>query len=210
MVRRANATFAALTALVALTALSPHAAAESIDDGDDTEDDSPTFNMFGFHGGVGALPFDGAVSRVISLGLALEHPVFTKTRVLAEYDWLWLMRLDPSTTTNPDSSVMRPHQRGTGHRASLGLRRELFGKGRRGTRAFMDGELGVSVALVNYTMSGVDVAPAGFAGLRAGYDLYSSRDDSPSRTFEIAVLVRAIALRDGAGMTMGIGMFWGN
>jgi hypothetical protein len=43
-----------------------------------------------------------------------------------------------------------------------------------------------------------------------GYDLYSRRDSSQSQTFEGALLLRATALREGVGLSVGFGMFWGN
>lgn len=175
--------------LVALTAT---AAAES-----DDEDTSPAFNMFGFDVSVGGLPVNGMDTTVVALGLSVEHPAFTRTRVLGEYSWLWLQQRDAD-------------EHGSGHRTALGLRRELIGKGGGSKRAFLDGELGASVALVNDTMTGVSVLPGVFTGLRVGYDLYSRRDDSPSRTFESAILLRATALQDGFGVSVGLGMFWGN
>ena len=109
-----------------------------------------------------------------------------------------------------DVMLPRPEDYASGHRAALGLRRELIGKGGSKVRLFLDGELGASVALVNDNMTGVAVVPAIFTGLRVGYDMYSRNDDSPSRTFETAIMLRAIALREGLGMMFGIGMFWGN
>jgi hypothetical protein len=185
---------------------------EDYDDGDD-DDDSPAFNMFGFTMGIGSLPVQGASTLAMSIGLSVEHPVFKKTRVLGEYDWMWLMRRDTRANerlASADSMVPRPEEHATGHRAGLGLRRELIGKGNYRSRLFLDGELGGSIALVNNNMTGVAVVPALFTGVRVGYDLYSGRDDSPSRTFETAILLRAIALREGLGMMFGLGMVWGN
>jgi len=211
------------TALVVLAALTAVAAAHPPppddygpppppgdgDDDDDDDDGSPAFNMFGFTMAIGALPIRGTDTLAMSIGLAVEHPVFTKTRVLGEYDWMWLTRRD-TRSADPDAMVPRPEDHGSGHRASLGLRRELVGKGGRRTRVFVDGELGASVALVNNNMTGVELVPAVFTGLRFGYDLYSRRDDSPSGTFETGLLLRAIALREGIGLTFGVGMYWGN
>lgn len=170
-------------------------------------DDAPSFNMFGFNMGVGAVPVDGANTLAMSLGLALEHPVFTKTRVAAEYDWLWLIRRSERDYTG---DAPRPDRHATGHRAGLALRRELLAKGGRSARVFIDGELGGSIALTNDNMTGVALTPGVFTGLRLGYDIYTRRDTSPSRMFETAILVRALAVADGIGISMGIGMYWGN
>jgi len=158
------------------------------------------FNMFGFRMGVGALPIDGGNTLTVSLGLGVEHPVFKNTRVFGEYEYLWLNERDP----------LMHERHGNGHRTSLGLRRELIGKGKRQLRLYLDGELGGGLALTNDNMMGVSFVPDGFVGLRGGYDLYSRADDSPSRTFEVELLLRAIAIREGAGMMFGVGMLWGN
>ena len=158
------------------------------------------FNMFGFRMSAGALPIDGGDTLTISLGLGVEHPVFKKTRVFGEYEWMWLRERDPTM----------PERHGNGHRASVGLRRELVGVGKRQLRLYVDAELGGGLALTNDEMAGFALVPAGFVGLRTGYDLYSRADDSPSRTFELELLLRAIAIRDGAGMLIGVGMLWGN
>jgi hypothetical protein len=199
-----------LVVVTTLAALLAHVPTSQADDADDDDDDSPAFNMFGFGMAVGALPVRGTDTRAMSIGLTVEHPVFRKARVVAEYDWLWLLRRDASTAASTTTQVPRPEEHGTGHRASLGLRRELIGKGGDSTRTFLDGEVGATVALVNDSMTGAQLVPGGFTGLRVGWDAYSRREDSPSRTFELAVLVRAIVLRDGAGLTVGIGMLWGN
>lgn len=199
-----------ITVLVATTALAS-ARPPSPDDYEEeyaAEDiaSEPAFNMFGFRMAVGALPLDGGRATTLSLGLGVEHPVFRKTRVFGEYEWLWLSHDDERAM---DSVVARPERHATGHRASIGLRRELIGTGR-GARFFVDAELGGGLALANDNVMGLLVIPAGLAGVRLGYDLYSRSDSSPSSTFEAELLVRVIAIRDGAGVMMGIGMLWGN
>jgi len=177
-------------------------------DTDGTADDNPAFNMLGVRFAIGALPIRHANTLTMSLGLGVEHPVFKKTRVFGEYEWMWLdQRPDERDLM---STTPRPDRHGSGHRAVLGLRRELFGKGRRSMRAFLDGELGAGLALTNDNVRGVEMLPTLFTGLRAGYDIYSSSDDSPSRTFEAELLVRAIAVPEGIGMLGGFGMAWGN
>ena len=199
--------------LVALTLVvfASAAHAEAVDPGYEESSvvvEEPTFNMFGFRMTGGALPIDGDRVMALSIGLGVEHPVFKKTRMFGEYEWLWLTHVDERAM---DSVVNRPERHGTGHRASFGLRRELVGKqlGRK-VRLFLDGELGAAVALVNDNMSGVAFMPAGLGGLRFGYDVYSGSDSSPSRTFELEFLFRAIVLDSGAGGLMGFGMLWGN
>lgn len=167
-------------------------------------------DLFGFRIGIGALPLSGRTTTAsIGLGgLGVEHPVFAKTRVFGEYEWLWLI---PEDTRAMTGGVLRPERHGSGHRATVGLRRELLAKRvGRNVRMFVDGELGGGLALANDNLRGAQRLPAGEIGARLGYDMYSSNDDSPSRTFEVEILLRAVAVREGVGMMMGMGMLWGN
>lgn len=185
--------------LVSLTAV---AAAES------DVDDDPAFNMLGFRLSVGSLPVEGHRTTMFAVGLGVEHPVFDKTRVFGEYEWLWLTRIDERAM---ERMSVRPERHASGHRVMAGLRRELVAKTMsRSLRLFVDGELGGGLALVNDNLSGVVLVPAGIVGLRLGYDIYSRSDESPSRTFEAELLVRGIAIEHGIGVMMGVGMLWGN
>jgi hypothetical protein len=155
----------------------------------------------------GSMPIDdGASSLTVSLGLGVEHPVFKRTRVFGEYEWLWLA----STPVDPALMASEPEHNGSGHRAVLGLRRELAGKGSYATHVFVDGEVGGGLGIVNDSMFGMRMLPTGFVGMRVGWDIYSHKDDSPSRTFEMNLLVRVLAVSDGVGVMTGIGMAWGS
>lgn len=203
MVKLVALTLMTLTAIAAASPPPPDDYVEA-----ETVETDPAFNMFGFRMGAGALPLDGIRTTVLSIGLGVEHPVFKKTRVFGEYEWLWLSWLDERAAT---SMVPRPEHTGTGHRASFGVRRELLGKNLgRTVRTFIDAELGAGFALVNDNMYGVTFVPSGLGGLRFGYDVYSRSDDSPSRTFEIELMFRAIVIDHGAGGMAGLGMAWGN
>lgn len=170
---------------------------------DDGDDDDVGFNMLGARVGFGSMPIYGASTLAVSLGLGVEHPVFPRTRVFGEYDWVWL-----STAPGPMDSA--PEHHGSGHRAVAGLRRELIGKGGQSMRAFVDGEVGGGLMIANDSMMGVALVPTGFVGIRLGYDIYSRHDDSPSRTFEIEILTRVLMVPDGVGFLTGFGMAWGN
>jgi hypothetical protein len=193
---------------LALVSFTAAAAAERLATDESVEDEPPAFNMFGFRVSAGALPIEGDRATVLSVGLGVEHPVFKKTRMFGEYEWLWMTRPDERAG---DSVVPRPERHGTGHRASFGLRRELIAKQMsRNVRVFIDAELGGCAALVNDNMSGVAFLPGGFAGLRLGYDIYTGSDSSPSRTFELEMLVRSVSIAHGTGVLFGVGMLWGN
>lgn len=187
--------------MIALTAILLSSTTAFAEDGDD---DDPGFNMLGTRVGFGTMPIgDGASSLTVSLGLGVEHPVFKRTRVFGEYEWLWLT----SRTAPMDSE---PEHNGSGHRAVLGLRRELFGTGSRSMHAFVDGEVGGGLGIANDSMLGLEILPTGFAGMRVGWDLYSRSDESPSRTFEFELMFRVLVVPDGAGFMTGIGMAWGS
>jgi hypothetical protein len=193
--------------LVALTTVA-HASPPDPDDYVDEVDEDPAFNMFGFRMSFGALPLHGARTSSLSVGIGVEHPVFHKTRVFGEYEWLWLTTADERAM---DTVVMRPERHASGHRASLGLRREMLGKNLGSSvRMFIDGEVGGAFALANDNLSGVELIPAGLVGVRFGYDMYSRSDESPSRTFEAELLVRLLIVEGGAGAMLGVGMLWGN
>jgi hypothetical protein len=193
-----------LVALAAVAEASPPDPDEYVEE----PEDDPAFNMLGFRMSFGALPLHGARTMSLSVGIGVEHPVFEKTRVFGEYEWLWLTTIDERAM---DSVVIRPERHASGHRISLGLRREMLGKNLGSTvRVFVDGELGGALALANDNLSGVELIPAGFVGARFGYDMYSRSDDSPSRTFEAELLVRAIVVEGGVGALTGVGLAWGN
>src|SRR5262249_56729418 len=59
------------------------------------DDDDNAFNMFGFRMSMGALPIDHSNTQILGIGLGVEHPVFHKTRVFADYEWLWLQHRGP-------------------------------------------------------------------------------------------------------------------
>jgi hypothetical protein len=175
----------------------------------DVEDTEPAFNMLGFRTSFGALPLHGTRTSTFSLGLGVEHPVFRKTRVLGEYEWLWLF--GDRSGRAMETIAAGAERYGNGHRMSVGLRRELVGvTPGRNLRVFVDAELGGSLALASHNVDGLLFVPAGFIGLRLGYDIYSRSDDSPSSTFEVEMLVRAITIAGGTGVMFGVGMLWGN
>jgi hypothetical protein len=214
MVKPAFVVILAHAALVTASADAHPVGPDDIDDQDrmvavEEEDDSPAFNMLGFTMGIGGLPIDGERTFVGSVGLGIEHPVFKKTRVGLEYELLWMSRRDDSMRPH-DPDAFRPEHHGSGHRASMSLRRELKAKNGRTIRWFIDGELAATVALVNDNMDGARVIPGGFTGVRLGYDIYTRKDDSPSRTFETALFFRGYGTGDGIGFSGGLGMFWGN
>src|SRR6476659_4678731 len=121
------------------------------------DDDDPGFNMLGTRVGFGTMPIEGASTLTVSLGLGVEHPVFKKTRVFGEYEWMWLT---PQPTADDYYAMVKPPERhATGQRAALGLRREIVGGGGHNMHAFLDGELGGGMVLANDNMRGLMTLP---------------------------------------------------
>lgn len=148
----------------------------------------------------GLVTIDDAPLTTMSIGISIDRPVVGKWRALAEYEHLWIGPYDW------DSDVGVAALPDGGHRAHLGVRRELVEKrwsyGR--VRAFVDGEAGGGAMLVD-RMTGDALAVAhAFAGVRAGLSL--AWDD---RRLDYEVVVRGLATTEGAGVLFGIGLVWG-
>ena len=165
------------------------------DDGDEPVDNGPPL-LLGFRLAAGKLPVDQQQLTTFSLGLDVDHPVTRSLRMFGEYEWMWLDRDKMST------------QHGSGHRLLAGLRHTIAAKREGRFRAYLDAEAGGGLAVLDDSILGVRVLPAGFFGLRGGYDF--THADSPSRVLEIEILVRAIVVENGTGMLAGFGMQWGN
>ena len=174
--------------LVALCAVA-HA-----DDGEVVDNGPPL--LLGFRLAAGRLPIAQQDMTTLTLGLDVDHPITRTWRAFGEYEWMWLDRDQMST------------QHGTGHRLLAGLRHTLAEKREGRFRTYIDLEGGGGLAVVDDSIVGVRMLPAGFGGLRGGYDF--THADSPSRVFEVELVVRAIFVDGGAGMLAGLGMQWGN
>ncbi len=185
-------------ALVLVLAIGHGARAHPIAIADETPQPEPR-NLFGFHLGLGMLPLDHEKLGTYSIGMGIEHPVFERWRVFADYEWLWLERSHTATMAGVH---------GDGQRASLGVRRTLAAKQAwPELRLWVDGELGGAFALVDDDVAGVHALPEALAGLRAGYDLAGHRR-SESRLLRFEIDVRALAIPGGAGVAAGVGALW--
>ncbi|HSN27363.1 MAG TPA: hypothetical protein VLT45_13810 [Kofleriaceae bacterium] len=179
-----------LALLVALCAV-----AHADDDIDSDVDNGPPL-LLGFRLAAGKLPVATEDLTTLTLGLDVDHPVSRSWRVFGEYEWMWLDRDQMST------------QHGSGHRLLTGLRHTVADKREGRLRAYLDVEGGGGLAVLDDSILGVRILPTGFAGLRGGYDF--THADSPSRVFEVEILVRAIFVENGTGLLAGFGMQWGN
>jgi hypothetical protein len=137
----------------------------------------------------------------MSLAIGVDHEVWGETRVIAEYECLYLSE----TTDDPE---MAPVFTGMGHRTHLGLRRALATKTFENIRFYIDGEAGGGLALLE-TPTGGEVLPHGFVGMRAGYQLTKQRARG-SRVLETEIQFRAIAVEHGVGFGGGLGFWWGD
>lgn len=162
---------------------------------DDGLDDGPP-TLLGVRLAAGRLPVLHENMATFSLGLALEHPISARWHAFGEYEYVWLSR---------DDATM---QHGTAHRALAGLRHTVADKREGHLRSYVDVDAGGGMAIVDDTVMGTRTLATGFAGLRGGLDFLA--DDSPSRVFEIEIVVRAIFVPEGSGVMGGLGMQWGD
>ncbi len=156
-------------------------------------------NLFGFRIGLGMLPLDHESVTTASIGLGVEHPVWRSWRVFGDYEWLWLMRSHTDTM---------PGLHGDGQRVMVGVRHALAEKQlMREVALYVDGELGGGFALVADNFAGVRALPSALAGVRVGWKLAGHRT-SESKELDAELLVRAVAIPGGVGMTGGVGFLW--
>jgi hypothetical protein len=176
----------ALAILLALTAAA-HA--------DDGYDDGPP-TLLGFRLDGGRVPIEQESMTTFGIALDVDHPMSARWHAFAEYEYLWLDR---------DDGTM---QHGNGHRVVAGVRATLVQRKEHGMRSYLDLEGGGGMAIVDDSMLGTRSLGTGFGGLRAGFEF--AHDDSPSRIFEIEILLRAVFMPGGSGVMAGLGMQWGN
>jgi hypothetical protein len=156
--------------------------------------------IFGYRLGAGMLPIDHQGTATIYLGLSAEHPIAPRWRVFGEYEWVWLFR------TKTDAM---PDERGDGQRAHVGVRRRMLATSSHELSWYLDGELGAGFMLANDNMTGVHALPDALAGVRLGWDLHAqTRSRSTSSMLVCELVVRALAVPEGAGMMGGIGVSW--
>ena len=170
------------------------------------DDQVEAHNKLGFRIGFGTLEVTGRETDTCSLGLNLEHPVWTSVRAFGEYE---LMFLGNAQSMNADADS----EPGSGHRMHAGLRAELMAKSIGGmVRFYVDGELGAGIGVAGDDVMGVQVMPHAFVGVRMGYDfLWGKTKARSSRSFEAEFLARAFRMPDGGSATLfGVGMAWGD
>jgi hypothetical protein len=160
--------------------------------------EAPT--KFGFRLGVGHVPLADRPLMTSGIALGVEHPVFGKLRMLAEYEWLWL--------ADAPADVMSTSFMSMGHRTNLGFRRAFATKRIEIVKFYADVEAGGGLGLYD-TADGGEVLPHGFVGLRGGYQL-RMRNPSASRVFEVELNVRGIVVEHGIGIGGGLGFSWGD
>jgi hypothetical protein len=162
---------------------------------DDGLDDGPP-TLLGARLAAGRLPVMHEDLTTFSLALAIEHPMSERWHAFGEYEYVWLSH---------DDSAM---QHGNAHRMLAGLRATVLQKRQHRRRSFVDLEAGGGMSIATDTVLGTRSLPTGFGGVRAGFDFYA--DDSPSRVFELEMLLRAVIVPDGSGLMAGLGWQWGN
>jgi hypothetical protein len=193
-------------ALLVLLVLARAAHAESGEPIEDAFDElgygkpPPPVTKLGFRLGTGRVPLEDSALGVGQLAVGVEHAVFGKLRMLAEYEILWLSDV-------PRDPEMPSRFTGLGHRTNLGLRRSFAVKQFDAIRFYADLEAGGGLAL--YDVPGGGAMPHGFIGLRAGYQIIKRRVRA-ARVLEVELQLRAIVVEHGIGFGGGVGFHWGD
>ena len=167
-------------------------AAARADDG--LSDGPPT--LLGVRIAGGRLPVFHEKMGTFSLGLDLDHPITSRLHGFGEYEYVWLAHDEPTM------------QHGTAQRVLAGLRATVTQKREHNLRSYIDLEGGGGMTIASDTAMGTRALQTGFVGARAGFDFLA--DDSPSRVWEIDLVVRAMFVPDGTGLMGGIDMQWGD
>ena len=165
----------------------------------------PSHDKLGFRITFGRLHLTERDVKTVGLALHVEHPVFRNVRLFAEYEYLWLDEEEPTTPVTAGYT-------GTGHRALGGVRAEMIGATiRDAVHFYVDAELGGGIGVISDEISGAQLVPQVFAGVRAGYDyLWGHKTAHSSRVWEAEVIARAFRFDGGTGAMFGIGMGWGD
>lgn len=155
----------------------------------------------GFSIMAGKLPVPRGPAGTAAIGLEVDHDLCAGLRLFGDYEWLWLAR----PTADPNRL-----ERDDGSRAQLGLRHPIIDTrvADHALRLFVDGEAGGGLALASDRVTGMLILPHAFAGLRFGYDVHLRASGSEASGLEVAFVVRAIAVRDGVGVSGGMTLDW--
>jgi hypothetical protein len=159
-----------------------------------------TWHLLGTRVAYGSVPVDDQPMTTMSIAVSIDRPIIGRWRVLGEYEYVWIgpRDLDAHAMTGVASLA------DSGHRVHAGMRRRIVEKtwARGYVGAFVDAEAGGGAMLVDRA-SGSLALPHAFAGVRAGLAL------EQDTRWEYEVILRALAVRDGAGVLFGIGLVWG-
>jgi hypothetical protein len=154
----------------------------------------PKWRRLGTRIGFGRMPIRDTRATTMQIGVALDHPLAGRWRVLAEYEYVWL---------GVDPMIGVASMEGSGSRVHAGIRRTLAAKRIGRAELLVDGELGAG-ALAAEDALGVVTTLHAFVGARFVLALVNERS-----RWEYEVLARAIVQDGGAGGVFGIGLVWG-
>ena len=187
-----------IRALLVLVALATSARAERMM----VAEDAPrtTWNRLGTRIGFGSVPVDDAPMTTMSIAVSIDRPLLGSWRVLGEYEHVWIGPRDLEAHAMTGVASLAD----SGHRVHVGLRRRLVEKswGQRNLAVFVDGEAGGGAMLVDRE-SGALALPHAFLGVRAGFAL------EQRQLWDYEIVLRGLALPEGAGALFGIGLVWG-
>ncbi len=155
----------------------------------------------GLRYGAGKQPIDHLV--VTSTGVMQitgDILISDRVRMFADYELLML-----GADISPDHELS-----GFGHRGNLGLLRELaaYRSSDRVAKFDISAEIGGGAMLTPSSIT-ERVLPHGLVGLRGGFSLHPEHEERLEPSFGFELLVRAIVVPEGVGLTFGIGLQWG-
>ncbi len=184
-------------ALLVIAALASVARAEYI--AVSPEPERTEWSRLGTRIGYGAVPVGDTLLMTGGIGVMLDQPLVGRWRWTGEYEYLWMGDgsgfQDEGVAALPDS----------GHRVQIGVRRRLAEHIWRGVLGvYLDGDAGVGAMLVDHQPRGSIAQPDAFLGVHAGFTV-SNRE----QIWEYDIVVRGLAVPDGAGVLFGIGLVWG-
>lgn len=164
-------------------------------------DEPRTWSRLGSRIGTSVFSIGGTPMLASEVSLTIDRSLFGEWRVVGEYEFLFFGRRDFDAYEDLGVAAL-PY---TGHRVHAGVRRQFAQQswldGRVRVVAELDAGIGAMCGQGERRAIG---APHVYAGLRAAFAV-----DSGDQLWEYEVIVRGLALPDGVGALLGIGLVWG-
>lgn len=166
----------------------------------------PRRTWLGVRTGVGSLPLRSVDSLAVGLlQLTGDVELTAGMRAFGEYEFL--------IVSDQRSDSRMQSRDGVGHRGNLGLAHEIVAGNVRNAHLYITAEAGAGSTRITGTIGGAAGGVTmlhGFAGVRFGIEIRpEDATTKPERSIGFELLVRGIAVPDGAGLVFGLGLVWG-